>query len=148
MSNFFDPEKHIKAIGKTPDSKLLAPDGSILMGIMGVAGVAEVIDSGVEIGIDRLCMEQGSEFDLHTHPGAHILYVLKSRGFIHVDGIDYEIGEGDTIYVPAEYAHGVKTNPKVRVPFELLSFGVPHMPISSVDRMAFVGEQPVRQESL
>ena len=134
----FDPETHIRSIARTPDAKLLAPDGSVLTGIMGVAGVAEVIDAGMEIGIDRLHMEQGAEFELHTHPGAHVLYVLKSCGYIHVDGVDYEIGEGDTVYVPANYAHGVRTNPAVSKPFELLSFGVPHMPISSTERMTIV----------
>jgi quercetin dioxygenase-like cupin family protein len=138
MQLAFDPETHIKGIAKTPDAKLLSPDGSVLMGIMGVAGVAETIGSGVEIGVDRLHMEQGAEFELHTHPGAHILYVLKSRGYIHIDGVDYDIGEGDTVYVPADYAHGVRTNPAVSKPFELLSFGVPHMPISSADRMTIV----------
>ena len=134
----FDADRHIRSVGRTPDAKLLAPDGSVLAGIMGVAGAAETIGSGMEIGVDRLRMESGSKFDLHIHPGAHILYVLKSRGFIHIDGVDYRIGEGDTVYVPADYPHGIKTDARVSAPFELLAFGAPHMPISSQQRMTLV----------
>jgi quercetin dioxygenase-like cupin family protein len=140
LTTKFDPDTHIRSIAREPDAKLLSSDGSVLPGIMGVAGAAEVIENGMEIGVDRLKMESGARFDLHIHPGAHILYVLKSRGFIHIDGVDYEIGAGDTVYVPANYAHGVRTNPKVRDAFELLAFGVPHMPISSQDRMTLVSE--------
>jgi quercetin dioxygenase-like cupin family protein len=143
-STVFDPNSYIKNIGAEPDAKLLSDDGSVLPGIMGLAGAAEVIENGWEIGIDRLKMESGSAFELHTHPGAHILYVLKSRGFIRVDGVDYELGEGDTVYVPASYVHGIKTNPLVSEPFELLAFGVPHMPISSRDRMTLVDEDERR----
>lgn len=138
MRTTFDPNKHIQNIAKEPDAKLLSSDGSVLSGIMGVAGAAEIIENDWEIGVDRLKMESGSAFELHTHPGAHILYVLKSRGFIHIDGVDYELGQGDTVYVPADYAHGIKTNTNVRTPFELLAFGVPHMPISSQNRMTLV----------
>jgi quercetin dioxygenase-like cupin family protein len=138
MSLLFDPNLHIRSVAGIPDTKLLSSDGAVLEGIMGSVGASEIIDSGVEIGVDRLYMEPGSAFELHTHPGAHILYVLKSRGCIHINGVDYELGQGDTVYVPADYAHGIKTNPLVEQPFELLAFGVPHMPLSSQDRMTLV----------
>lgn len=129
-------DRHIQNIFTGSTVKMIDPDGLPLEGIEGVSGANEIIDSGIEIGADRIIMQPGSQFELHTHPGAHILYVLKSRGFIHVDGVDYEMTAGDTVYVPAQFAHGVKTNPKVDEPFEILSFGVPHMPIDSAERMA------------
>lgn len=134
----FDPDKHILNIFTEPEVKMLSSDGSVLMGILGVAGASEVIESGVEIGADRIIMQPGAAFELHTHPGAHILYVLESRGFIHIDGVDYEMTKGDTVYVPANYAHGVKTNRQVAEPFQLLAFGVPHMPVTSTERMTLV----------
>jgi quercetin dioxygenase-like cupin family protein len=134
----FDPAKHIQNIFTKSEVKLLSNDGSVLQDIVGTAGVAEMMAPDVEVGVDRIVMQSGAEFELHTHPGAHILFVLSSRGFIHVDGIDYEMAEGDTVYVPANYAHGVKTNPAVPAPLELLAFGVPHLPISSPERMTLV----------
>ncbi|MEO3890674.1 cupin domain-containing protein [Nonomuraea sp. B5E05] len=138
MSREFEATQHIQNVFTGSEVKLLGSDGSVLPGILGVAGVSELLKPGVEIGVDRIIMQSGSEFALHTHPGAHILYVLRSHGFIHVDGVDYEMAQGDTVYVPARFAHGVKTNPKAREAFEILAFGVPHMPIDSEHRMEFV----------
>ncbi|MGH8931683.1 MAG: GNAT family N-acetyltransferase [Egibacteraceae bacterium] len=134
----FNPDKHIKNVFTQAEMEMLSSDGSILRGIVGVAGAAETIDSGVEIGVDRIIMRSGMQFEPHTHPGAHILFVLRSRGFVHVDGVDYEMVAGDTIYIPANYAHAVKTNHRVAEPLELLAFGVPHMPVSSAERMTVV----------
>ncbi|MFI1838974.1 cupin domain-containing protein [Streptomyces olivaceoviridis] len=134
----FDATRHIQNILTNSTLKMLEPDGTPLNGIEGVPGVSEIIDSGIEIGADRIIMQPGSAFELHTHPGAHILYVMRAAGFIHVDGVDYEMTEGDTVYVPARFAHGVKTNPEVDEAFEILSFGVPHLPIDSSERMSVV----------
>lgn len=140
MSTEFNPREHIQNILTGSHVKLYNPDGSVLPGISGVSGVAEFLESGTEIGADRIIMESGARFELHTHPGAHILYVLRSRGYIHIAGIDYEMAEGDTVYVPAEFPHGVKTNQEVAEPLELLAFGVPHMPVDSRSRMKLVDQ--------
>ncbi|MEO3871119.1 cupin domain-containing protein [Nonomuraea sp. B12E4] len=134
----FDPGKHIRNVFTRPECFLHSSDGTVLEGIRGTSGAAEIIGPGISVGADRIKMESGAEFELHTHPGAHILYVLSSRGYIHVDGVDYEMAAGDTVYVPADYPHGVKTDPAVDQPLELLAFGVPHMPIDSTKRMTVV----------
>ncbi len=135
----FDPKKHIRHIFEEPDIPLLHSDGTVLSGIVGRPGVGEDACVGMRIGVDRIVMSPASEFELPTHAGDHILYVLASRGFIHVDGTDYAMRAGDSIYVPANYAHGVKTDPQVPEPLEILAFGVPHMPLSSRQRMTVVG---------
>jgi quercetin dioxygenase-like cupin family protein len=134
----FEMSEHIRNVFTEPEVKLLNEDGEVLSGITGVAGVADIIDSGMEIGADRLVMQPGAAFELHTHPGAHILYVLRNRGFIHVDGVDYEMVEGDTVYVPANFAHGVRTALDTDDVLEILAFGVPHMPVDSTERMTLV----------
>ncbi|WP_338597086.1 cupin domain-containing protein [Saccharopolyspora sp. SCSIO 74807] len=146
MDDQFSPGKHIKNLKTGPKVGLVDSNEVPLEGILGVAGAVETIDAAVNIGADRLIMQPGSEFELHTHPGAHILYVLSSRGFIHVDGVDYEMGDGDTVYVPANYAHGVKTDPTVSKPLEIVAFGVPHMPLESSDRMELVGREGAHDE--
>jgi quercetin dioxygenase-like cupin family protein len=134
----FEMSEHVQNVLTGPEVALFTDDGSVVPGIAGVSGVSDVIDAGLEIGADRLIMQPGSAFELHTHPGAHILYVLRNRGFIHVDGVDYEMTEGDTVYVPANFAHGVRTNPDVDDVLEILAFGVPHMPVDSTKRMTLV----------
>jgi quercetin dioxygenase-like cupin family protein len=138
MFEKFNPEIHIRNILDQPTVSLYHSDGNPLQGIRGVAGTAEYLRSGARVGADRLMLQPGSEFELHTHPGAHILYVLRSTGYIHIDGVDYEMAAGDTVFVPAEYAHAVKTNPEFTEPLELLAFGVPHMPLESKERMTVV----------
>ncbi|MEV6421249.1 cupin domain-containing protein [Streptomyces sp. NPDC051662] len=140
MSEKFDADRHIRNVLGKRTVNLTDPAGIVLAGVEGVEGAAEKIDPDIEIGVDRLVMQPGSAFELHTHPGAHLLYVLRARGLIHVDGVDYEIGPGDTIFVPARYAHGVRTRREAREPFELLAFGVPHMPLTSPERMTLVDE--------
>jgi quercetin dioxygenase-like cupin family protein len=138
----FRPELHIRNLLTGTPVRLVNPDGIALDGIAGVAGAAEALElgmeSGTQIGVDRIVMVAGAEFELHTHPGAHILYVLRSRGFIHVDGIDYEMSAGDSVYVPANYPHGVRTDRTAEESLELLAFGVPHLPLTSTSRMTLV----------
>jgi hypothetical protein len=46
--------------------------------------------------------------------------------------------------VPANFAHGVKTNPDVDDVLEILAFGVPHMPLDSTNRMRLVNNPSAR----
>ncbi|WP_424184733.1 cupin domain-containing protein [Actinokineospora sp. G85] len=134
----FDPAKHIQNVYSGAVVNVFEPDGTALPGISGVVGAVEKLESGKEIGADRIVMKPGAEFELHTHPGAHILFVLKSRGHIHIDGVDYEMREGDTVFVPADFAHGVRTIPDNDEALEFVAFGFPHMPLTSTERMTLV----------
>ncbi len=98
--------------------------------------------SGYEIGVDFIEMQPGSAFALHVHPGDHILYVVKGTGCVHIDGVDHRIKDGDTIFIPAEYPHGVKTVEDSKAPFQFLAFGHPHKHLDATDRMFLVKEQP------
>jgi mannose-6-phosphate isomerase-like protein (cupin superfamily) len=134
----FDPERHIKNVLGDTDVALLHSNGTVLPGILGRAGAGEDACVGMRIGVDRIVLQPGSEFERHTHPGDHILYVLASRGVIHVDGTEFVMRTGDTVYVPANYAHGVRTDRSVCEPLEILAFGVPHTPLDSRRRMTVV----------
>jgi quercetin dioxygenase-like cupin family protein len=87
-------------------------------------------------------MAAGTAFELHTHPGAHILVIRDGRGSIAIDGVTYDLSEDDSIYVPADYAHGVSAGANSGMTF--LAFGVPHLPIDAPDRMTLVPSAPVR----
>jgi len=137
----FDPELHILNVLAEANTSLLQSDGTRLPGIMGRSGAGERVSTGMRIGVDRIVLDPGSEFELHTHEGDHILYVLASEGFIHVDGTDFRMCAGDTVYVPAHYPHGVKTDPQIDHPLEILAFGVPHTPLNSPHRMTMVDEE-------
>jgi quercetin dioxygenase-like cupin family protein len=135
----FDAERHIVNLENCPKEPVTDGDGGILEGIFGFAGVASVLENGHAIGVDIINMAAGSAFPLHTHPGAHILVIREGRGSISVDGVDYHLGSGDTIFVPAQYPHGVSAGLTAGVSF--LAFGVPHMPLSHPKRMTLVEPQ-------
>jgi quercetin dioxygenase-like cupin family protein len=132
----FDPKQHIVNLRDCPHEVVSDGAGSVLRGVYGLSGAGATLDNGDAIGVDSITMAAGTAFELHTHPGAHILVVQEGKGCITVDGVDYVISEGDTIYVPARYPHGVSASIDCGVSFH--AFGVPHMPVSSPDRMTLV----------
>jgi quercetin dioxygenase-like cupin family protein len=138
MVRQFARDSHIANILEGEWTVMIDDLGNQLSGIRGRAGVALPTVEGIEIGADLIEMQTGSTFPLHTHPGEHILYVIRGQGFVHVDGIDHPIHRGDTIFVPAEYPHGVKTKDNCADPLLLLAFGYPHKNIGAQDRMRVV----------
>ena len=51
--------------------------------------------------------EPGQVFNQHIHKKSEdIIVVLKGKGWIRVEGVDYPIEEGDVIYIPPGELHG------------------------------------------
>jgi len=134
----FVSQDHIRNVLAGEWVDLVTEAGDPLPGIRGRAGVAAPAMDGPEIGADLIEMQPGSAFPLHTHPGEHILYVIQGAGLVHVDGLDHRVEVGDTIFIPAEYPHGVKSLPEATEPFLLLAVGYPHKDIAATDRMKVV----------
>lgn len=87
-------------------------------------------------------MRPGTRFDLHEHPGGHILYVLSGEGGIIIDCTSYPLRVGDSVFIPAEYSHGVVAA-ESGAPLCFLAFGVPHRTLDSDDRMRLLNGGPV-----
>jgi quercetin dioxygenase-like cupin family protein len=137
MDRTFEPTEHIVNVLNLELVDMYDDSGNRLPKIRGVGGSAGRTKTGLALGVDRIVMQPGSGFPLHTHEGDHLLVILAGAGSIHIDGVDYPLVEGDSIYVPAEYPHGVG-GPTNGRPFELLAFGIPHHPIDSTSRMRVV----------
>ena len=112
--------------------------GNMLDGIVGVKAASGILDDGHEMGLDVVSMENGSEFPLHTHPGYHILYILKGPGIIHYDGTDYVVDSHSSIFVPAADPHGVKTLSDNPDPLKFIAIGYPYKHVNSTERMELV----------
>lgn len=125
-------------LDRQPWVSLRDETGRTLEGIRGKRGVAAQGAEGHPLGIDLIEMEPGAAFPLHTHEGDHILYILAGHGYVHVDGVDHPAAAGDTVFIPAAYAHGVKTDPHARERFQFLAVGYPHRHLEASDRMALV----------
>lgn len=50
-----------------------------------------------------------THYTIHRHEPAEIYYVLEGHATIHVGDEAYEVGPGDTVYVPAWGPHGIDT---------------------------------------
>lgn len=136
----FISDEHIRNVLNGEWADLLDEFGNKLKGIRGRIGAAALTTDGVEIGADLIEMQPGSAFPLHKHPGDHILYVISGKGMVHIDGVDYSVVVGDTIFIPAEYPHGVKTYTEAVEPLQILAVGHPHKHLSATDRMKLVEE--------
>lgn len=143
----FVADDHIKNLLHDGDWQPMYDDrGNLLEGIRGKMGAIGLRANEEEFGADLIEMEPGSAFPLHVHPGDHILYVLEDSvdGIVHVDGVDYVVRPGDSIFIPADYPHGVKTFTSDQFlarapgPLRFLAVGVPHKHVSSTERMRIV----------
>lgn len=131
----FLPFDHIRNVFEAVELSVQDGAGTALPGIAGHAGPLARSHFGWQVGADRIVMQPGSAFPLHTHEGDHVLYVLDGVGVLHIDGVDHRLREGDAIYVPAEYPHGVKTYTQASGPFAFLAVGLPHKSVDATDRM-------------
>jgi quercetin dioxygenase-like cupin family protein len=134
----FSSEQHLHNILTGEWVELVDEEGHPLPGIRGRVGAAGMTLGQVELGADLIEMQPGSAFPLHTHEGDHLLYVVSGHGFVHIDGVDQPVTEGDTIFVPAEYPHGVLSDAEATDVFRLLAVGHPHKHVGARDRMHMV----------
>jgi transcriptional regulator with XRE-family HTH domain len=44
----------------------------------------------------------------HEHPGAEIIYVLRGKLVVNLEGQDFELGEGDSMYFDSSHAHSYR----------------------------------------
>ena len=106
---------------------------SLLPGILGVPGVSGIpVGSDMPMGIDLIEMLPDTAFPMHTHPGAHILYVLSGQGTVTIDSETYPTRPGDCYFVPADIPHSVGAHSEHRV----LAIGFPHKKLRDRERMA------------
>ena len=116
----------------------LDQNGRPLRGIYGVEGANATLESGLDLGIDRIDIAPGSGFEPHTHEGAHILFGLSGSGELFFAGQTFVVQPGDTVYVPANLPHAVRSSKTSRGEFSFLAIGYPHKRVHSRDRMQVV----------
>jgi len=88
------------------------------------------------LGADMIRVEAGHSFPMHTHPGDHLLIVVRGRGTVTIGGVVHPTAPGDVYMVPGLVEHSVGA---VEEHF-ILSIGSPHKALDAHDRMAVVPE--------
>lgn len=138
MSNQIWSKVAIQNFGDTEWTAMVDDAGNTLTGIAGRAGVVGQPEGEREIGVDEIRIEPGCAFPLHTHPGAHILYVTQGQGYLHAEGRNRVIRAGDSVFVAAEFPHGVSNPTGSTGVLVFIAIGFPHKHVASPERMKIV----------
>lgn len=142
----FDPSAHLIYPEKEVLRQMVNEWGEDLEGIHGWAGAKGPVslDGGSHtFGLDIMELEAGRSFPLHVHPGNHILYVLSGSALVRINGKDWPVEAGASIWIPCEYPHAVTGYPAEKEPngIKFVSIGYPHRMVDGLDRMRVVDEE-------
>ena len=80
---------------------------------------------------DLIAFDPGGRVNTHTHPGAHILYVLDGEGTVEYADGDFPLEPGTIYLVPSNQPHAIQAKTRLR----LLSIADDHKPADSTDRL-------------
>jgi len=68
----------------------------------------QVLAECPELMVVAFTFEQGAEGKLHNHPHVQSTYVQQGRFVFTVDGIETEVGPGDSFVIPTQAVHGCR----------------------------------------
>jgi quercetin dioxygenase-like cupin family protein len=129
-------DKHLRNILKGKWVPMYDSDGNRLPRIRGRIGAVSTSMHGLEVGVDLIEMQPGTAFPLHIHDGDHVLYIESGTGAVVIDGKSRTVKKGDSIFIAAEYSHGVQGPKKTaKKPLVIVAFGHPHTHVKSKERM-------------
>ena len=95
-----------------------------------------LLDNGI-MGTDLLHLAPGKSFELHTHPGHHLLYTVMGQGTVTFDGIVHKVTPGMLYLIPANVPHAVGADPDHF--HVIMAIGAsPYKALDDPDRMALV----------
>ena len=86
-------------------------------------------------------LEPGLELGAHVHNCDEVIYFLEGKGIFRVEGKEYEVEPGDSIYVRPNAVHGPHTNTGTTTWRYLYIVGSPMRPATSEDVYLPTGER-------
>jgi quercetin dioxygenase-like cupin family protein len=75
-------------------------------------------DVGPNFAMRRFIIEPGGFMPMHTNTVEHEQYVLRGSATIRIGDDDFDVKEGDVVYIPAGIPHNYTTTGDI--PFEFL----------------------------
>ena len=63
-------------------------------------------------GIVEVGTWQGGKMITHQHPQSEIYHVLAGEGTVTIEGKDFHVQQGSTLFIPGGYGHGTRNNGK------------------------------------
>lgn len=66
----------------------------------------QVLAENPDLMVVAFRFEKGAEGKLHNHPHVQATYVESGRFQFHIDGVDHEVEQGDSLIIPSNARHG------------------------------------------
>lgn len=88
-------------------------------------------------GADAIRFPAGGRVPDHTHPGAHILYVLSGTGWVDYEGEPTRLEPGVCYLIPGGARHGIRADTELT----LLAVASDHRPADSPERLRVTAER-------
>lgn len=70
--------------------------------------IRQVLSQTPELMVVSFSFDKGAEGALHRHPHVQSTFVNAGRFLFSVDGVERELGPGDSLIVPANAEHGCR----------------------------------------
>ena len=67
----------------------------------------QILSYGPDIMNCRLWFQSGSAGDIHDHFHSQTTYIESGRFLAHIDGVEREVGAGDSVYITPNSRHGI-----------------------------------------
>ena len=121
------------------DAHAFGPDAPGSEPMANTQAVGLGLAGGDALGVDLINLAAGQGFAPHTHPGDHLLIVVRGLGTVTWDGRIWPTRPGVVYFVPGLSPHAVGA----REDHAILAVGSPHRPVGSPDRQALVAYQAI-----
>ena len=113
------------------DNKLIVEGGELPFKMCNSDGTGFPLLKDGKFGADIIRFAAGKGVMNHTHEGAHILIVIKGKGFVEYNGIDYKLEPGVCYLIPSLVDHAIKADTELVI----IAVGNDHQPVDSIKRM-------------
>jgi len=99
-------------------------------------------NSGIKtMRLGMIILEPNTTVGAHRHNCEELLYILSGRGIITVDGKEYEVEKGDSVYIKENLLHGPQKNTGDKELKYLYVVSLPLRPATSEDVVLPNGER-------
>lgn len=77
--------------------------------------VSKTLVQNENVSITLFAFDEGEEISTHESSGDAFVTCLDGTGKVTIDGIDYELAEGESIVMPAKHPHAVYGQKKFKM---------------------------------
>lgn len=73
----------------------------------GISLFSDELEGPSTVGMDMIHMRAGEDFPHHTHPGHHVLIMIRGKATVTYDGVIHSMRPWDYFVIPGSEVHNV-----------------------------------------